>query len=416
MLWTLLSSALFAVAAPAGNNENDQESKSLKGMERKYKRNIREVLEKRDRHHKCNSRTVSIRREWGSMSKGDRLDYIKAVECLTKKASISNPAEVPGARNRLDDFAAAHIQETNNIHFNGNLYAWHRHFVWTYEQTLRNECGYQGAQPYWDWTLSADDPRLSPVFDGSKYSMGGNGKVIPHGATLLTAFGKDFTLPPGTGGGCIEKGPFSDLKVNLGVNPVILPATAAAAAANAAATASAGNALTNVTTVEATIKVNTTGINPALQYNPRCLTRDINLFWSKQTHTSDVEFLLGCTTVDCLEKRADGWELAPEVPQPLIHAAGHFAVGGLQNDPFASPGDPIFYLHHGQFDRVWSIWQGQDLKNRVDQVGGTKTPFNVPPSALVTPDDILAFGAVAKPIKHRDTHSTIDGQYCYMYD
>jgi hypothetical protein len=65
MLWTLLSSALFAVAAPAGNNhENDQESKSLKGMERKYKRSIREVLEKRDRHEKCNSRTVSIRREW----------------------------------------------------------------------------------------------------------------------------------------------------------------------------------------------------------------------------------------------------------------------------------------------------------------------------------------------------------------
>jgi tyrosinase len=159
---------------------------------------------------------------------------------------------------------------------------------------------------------------------------------------------------------------------------VILPAAATAAAVAAAATAASGasNATPNITTVDATIKVNTTGINPALQYNPRCLTRDINLFWSKQTHVSDVEFVLGCPTVDCLEKRADGWEFGPEVPQPLIHAAGHFAVGGLQNDPFASPGDPVFFLHHGQFDRVWSIWQGQDLKNRVDQVGGTKTPFN----------------------------------------
>jgi len=330
------------------------------------------------------------------------------VECLTKKPSRSKRAEVPGARNRLDDFAAAHIQETNNIHFNGNLYAWHRHFIWTYEQALRNECGYRGSQPYWDWTLFAEDPRLSPVFDGSKYSMGGNGKVIPHGATLLKAFGKEFTLPPGTGGGCIEKGPFSKLTVNLGVNPVILPAAAPAAAAKASDN--------STKKYESTMEVNAAGINPALQYNPRCLTRDINLFWSQQTRVADVEFLLGCTNVDCLEKRADGWEFGPEVPQPLIHAAGHFAVGGLQNDPFASPGDPIFYLHHGQFDRVWSIWQGQDLKNRVNQVGGTKTPFNEPPSDPVTPNDLLAFGAVAKPVKHRDTHSTIDGAYCYIYD
>jgi tyrosinase len=147
------------------------------------------------------------------MSKKDRSSYIRAVECLISKPSLSNPAEVPGARNRLDDFAAAHIQETNNIHFNGNLYAWHRYFTWAYEQTLRNECSYTGGQPYWDWTLYADDPRLSPVFDGSKYSMGSNGKVIPHGPTLLAAFGKQFTLPPGTGGGCIETGPFSNLTV-----------------------------------------------------------------------------------------------------------------------------------------------------------------------------------------------------------
>jgi hypothetical protein len=66
VLWTLLSSALFAIAAPAGNDygNNDRDSKSLKGMERKYKRSIKETLEKRGRRHKCNSKTVSIRREW----------------------------------------------------------------------------------------------------------------------------------------------------------------------------------------------------------------------------------------------------------------------------------------------------------------------------------------------------------------
>lgn len=147
------------------------------------------------------------------MSKKDRAAYIKAVNCLISKPTLSNLTEVPGARNRLDDFAAAHIQNSNDIHFNGNLYAWHRYFTWSYEQTLRKECGYKGAQPYWDWTLFADDPRKSPVFSGGAYSMGGNGEAIVHGATLLSAFGKQFTLPPGTGGGCIQEGPFSNLTV-----------------------------------------------------------------------------------------------------------------------------------------------------------------------------------------------------------
>jgi tyrosinase len=311
------------------------------------------------------------------MSRGDRKEYIEAVTCLIKKPALSKPTDVPGARNRLDDFAAAHIQQSNNIHFNGNLYAWHRYFTWAYEKALREECGYKGSQPYWDWTLSADDPRKSPVFDGSPYSMGSNGKVTFHGATLLTAFGKQFTLPPGTGGGCVEKGPFSDLIVNLGVNPTIIAPVPAPVPAQGPDASAAQNSTSNSSApVDAKLATSPTLINPALQYNPRCLTRDINLFWSNQTHASDVEFLLACPNVDCLEKRADGWELPADQPQPLIHAAGHFSVGGLQNDPFASPGDPIFYLHHAQFDRVWSMWQAQDSKNRVYQVGGTKTPFN----------------------------------------
>lgn len=131
---------------------------------------------------------------------------------------------------------------------------------------------------------------------------------------------------------------------------------------------------------------NSTGRNEgALAYNPRCLTRDINLEWSRQTRQSDVEYLLRCPDVLCLEQRADGWEQNNSTSNngryvrrgtPQVHPAGHFAVGGLQNDPFASPGDPVFYLHHAQFDRVWAIWQGLDPAKRTYQVAGTKTPFN----------------------------------------
>lgn len=42
--------------------------------------------------------------------------------------------------------------------------------------------------------------------------------------------------------------------------------------------------------------------------------------------------------------------------------------GGLQGDLFASNGEPAFYLHHGQVDRLWAMWQGLDFENRKNQV------------------------------------------------
>lgn len=148
------------------------------------------------------------------MKKQERINYTKAVKCLyNKKPPLSSTSVVPGARNRLDDFVAAHIQQSDKIHFNGYLYAWHRHFVYLYDQALRSECSYRGPTPYWDWTRHADDPRRSPVFDGSATSMGGNGEFYPHGATVLTPFGLNLTLEPGTGGGCVKEGPFTDLVV-----------------------------------------------------------------------------------------------------------------------------------------------------------------------------------------------------------
>jgi tyrosinase len=56
------------------------------------------------------------------------------------------------------------------------------------------------------------------------------------------------------------------------------------------------------------------------------------------------------------------------------HGGGHFTIGyvafskGLPNsmlthhrgdpggDLFTSPGDPAFYLHHAQVDRLWTAW------------------------------------------------------------
>ena len=147
------------------------------------------------------------------MSKATRKDYIRAVKCLASNPPKSDPVTVSGARSRFDDFVAAHILEAYKIHFNGHLFAWHRAFVWEYENALINECGYKGTHPYWDWTKYYKDPASSPIFDGSDTSLGSNGEFFPHGDTILKAFGLQLTLPAGTGGGAVYKGPFANFTV-----------------------------------------------------------------------------------------------------------------------------------------------------------------------------------------------------------
>ncbi len=59
------------------------------------------------------------------------------------------------------------------------------------------------------------------------------------------------------------------------------------------------------------------------------------------------------------------------------HSRPHLFIGGAMNS-FASPDDPIFWLHHSYVDKIWSMWQDchafldpNDISNstfRVDQV------------------------------------------------
>lgn len=143
------------------------------------------------------------------MSKQGRLDYIAAVKCLANLPAKTRLDIAPGARTHYDDFLAQHILQAPFVHFTGLLLPFHRTLVWEYEQALRNECGYTGAQPYWDWPLYYDNLTASPLFDGSDTSLGGNGEYIPHGPTPVSAFGLNVNLPPGTGGGDVTTGAFA---------------------------------------------------------------------------------------------------------------------------------------------------------------------------------------------------------------
>lgn len=110
----------------------------------------------------CTIDKISIRREYSTLSNSEKLGYTKAVKCLMAKGPITPLDLAPGVRSHYDDFVATHINQTWSIHACGAFLSWHRYYIWTFEQALRNECGYTGYLPYWNWGKSALDPINSP--------------------------------------------------------------------------------------------------------------------------------------------------------------------------------------------------------------------------------------------------------------
>lgn len=152
----------------------------------------------------CTSQQTNVRQEWGTLSVSQRKSYIDAVFCMQNKPSIIPDGEVPGAKSRFDDFVAVHANYTMHVHLNGLFLSWHRHFVYLWEQALREECAYEGYQPYWNWALWCEDLAGSPLFDDSETSLSGDGEYVDYGGYTIGG----ANLPHGTGGGCITGGPF----------------------------------------------------------------------------------------------------------------------------------------------------------------------------------------------------------------
>lgn len=196
-----------------------------------------------------------------------------------------------------------------------------------YEQKLA-ECGYNGALPYWEWGLDAFNPHASPIFDGSDTSLGSDGAFVDTGDLVLNIPGnaEPIVLKKGTGGGCVTSGPFKNMTVHLG--PITQP-------------------------------------DPTAD-NPRCLKRDLNADAGRRftSFRNVTDLILGSPTIEFFRTTM---EADPSyVPNSLgVHGGGHFMISGDPgSDAFISPGDPAFYLHHGQVDRVYWIWQMLDFENR----------------------------------------------------
>jgi tyrosinase len=228
----------------------------------------------------------------------------------------------------------------------------------------------------------------SQVFDGSDTSMSGNGEYVAPAGDIQLALGAYPTihLPTGTGGGCVTSGPFKDFKVNMGPAALVLPGGNVSVAAN------------------------------PLDYNPRCLNRDLTtaIVQRYANYTSVVDLILRHDSVWDFQMNMQG---VPGSGSIGVHGGGHYAMGGdPARDVYVSPGDPAFWLHHGMIDRTWWIWQNMDRKNRLNAISGTATFLNSPASANTTLDTLVDIGLAGEgPIAMRDIMSTTSGPFCYVY-
>ncbi|KAK3395337.1 hypothetical protein B0T20DRAFT_509127 [Sordaria brevicollis] len=329
----------------------------------------------------CGKKPI-IRKEWRTLTSTEKSSYLSAVNCLlsAKTAPALTPplpdGSTSGVLSRYDDLSYTHVLQTMSVHFVGHFLPWHRLYVATYESMLRNECGYKGAQPYWDWTLDAESPEKwvsSPVFD-PETGFGGNGDWVENDPTSW------FPPVPGrTGGGCVRDGPWAGKEDVVHMGP---------------------------------------GESTAL--NNQCLKRDLSpafaarfVSWNQTRHT------LGQGTYEEFTGAVEG---KTNFDESGVHGGGHYGVGGnfgQMGDLHQSPADPIFYLHHANLDRLWWSWQKLNLTTRLKEISGPSVMMQ-PTSPPVTLDFPMTLGVSYEEATVGDVMNIMgcgkDGVLCYDYD
>lgn len=90
---------------------------------------------------------------------------------------------------------------------------------------------------------------------------------------------------------------------------------------------------------------------------------------------------------------------------------------------YTSPGDPAFWSHHANIDRVWWMWQMLDPAARAADVStavnGPLTFFNeTAPYGNGTTATLQDIGYVAEGSQYAlgELMSTTEGMFCYVYE
>jgi len=335
-----------------------------------------------DGYGSCSAEHVCTRVSFDSMPPEERKAYTDAINCIHSQPSNLDPAQFPAAINKYQDYAVVHVERTGQVHLSGFFLTWHRYFLHLFEKDLRETCGYWGRFPYWDFSSTINNLQTSVEFNGDEYSMSSDG--APSGSDPI-ALGPSLVIPHGSGGGCIQSGPFADWIATLAyIDPLFLIS---------------GDPLPPTT----------------YNYNASCLIRDLNSYVA-QTYTNYglVQTTAHSADAATLELNLNGVIGGSSLG---VHSAAHFTIGGFMNSIHVSVQDPVWWMLHANIDRIYSSYQINNPDKAFD-LSGTETANNAPPSPNVTLDTIEPdwgyFDSSSIPV--RDLLSTTAGPFCYQYD
>ncbi|KAF2855807.1 Di-copper centre-containing protein [Plenodomus tracheiphilus IPT5] len=243
----------------------------------------------------------AFRREWRTLNDHEKRDYLQAVQCLRDVKS-----RVGTKYSLSEDFAYVHAQGSGiKTHNTARFLVWHRYYLHVYEEALRNDCGYSGNLPYWDWTKDLRHIYNAPIWGSDDISFGTNGT------------GDTSPVPGELRGSCVTDGPFANMTLHyLGLKEQ-------------------EHCFSRGFASEDLLHNLTSWLRPQIIEKLLLMPRyeDFNGYLEHHTHLA-----------------------IPGIIQ-----------GDLVT--FTSPNDPVLFLHHAQLDRLWSIWQQSTPKRMVDYGG-----------------------------------------------
>ncbi|RKO83255.1 hypothetical protein BDK51DRAFT_30068, partial [Blyttiomyces helicus] len=252
-------------------------------------------------------KTFTPRREWRTMTEPERAKWISALKCLMsityERLSFAADGSAFSRTHTLyDQFSYAHHEAREVIHDNAYFLPWHRWFLKIFYDRLGDTCDYHGPQPYWDWSLDFQDLSSSPVFDPDPiHGLGREGDCInsacyiQNGAFASTIFAHPIAHPLTRNLSLtLNNGP-QDLSHNVSMNP------------------------TNILNIT---RQNTPGDFFRFQYQLTHVHNDLHNFV--------------------------GGDFAGVCPE------GTPWTGSGECENSYTPNDPLFWLHHGNLDRLWS--------------------------------------------------------------